>query len=442
MKKNIWYLPAFLGAYVLGFLTWYWSFLLAPVFLILVLGFIYLLKKDFTGAILVLFSELLLFSKGNLFHFGPLSLRMTFWTITLGYSLYFYKKIGWAKLTKIFLPLGLLVLASFVLGYFNNGLSDAFSDGNAYLYFLLILPLVLVVKERDFRPRFINWFIVGNIFLASLTLLLLFAFSHGLGDINSALYLFFRKNGLGEITYAGSGFWRIFMQSQVYLLPAFLLTVWKFIEERTRKYFWLSTLFLSAIIVSFSRSFWLGLSVAVLLLLIYKIKNWQKFPLLLLIPLTSLIIVLFVAHLPLGDLSLFGRRANVLTSEAALSSRWKLLPVMVEGIKDSPLWGYGFGKSLWYQTADPRVLEYSPAGWYATYAFEWGYLDMVLKMGVFGLLAYLWAIWGLSRGFKPLDMVCLVSLLVLNIFTPYLNHPLGISYLLVLYILSSLPKSR
>lgn len=441
MKKNTYYFLAFVLVYILGFLAWHFSYLMLPFFIIFALGFAYLLFKDFSAAMLVLFTELILFSKGNLFHIGPLSLRMAFWALAIVYSLYFFKKIEWKKLTYIFLPLAFMVLWSFAWGYFNNGLSNALADANAYFYFLIILPLSLLLKDKKFKERFLDWFIAASVFLSVLTLAMLFIFSHGAGDINSTIYLFFRKNGLGEITYAGSGFWRIFMQSQIYLIPAFLLTVWKFLEKRTWKYFFLSSLFLSGIIVSFSRSFWLGLVLAVLALLIYKISFWKKFFLLALIPVAALLIVFVTAQLPLGNFGVISSRTNLFASEAALSSRWQLLPVMTQAIAFKPLLGYGFGKTLIYQTQDPRVLEYSPEGWYSTYAFEWGYLDILLKIGLLGLLTYAWALWQMSKNFSPLLVISLLAVLVLNTFSPYLNHPLGISYILVLYILANLPKS-
>jgi len=90
---------------------------------------------------------------------------------------------------------------------------------------------------------------------------------------------------------------------------------------------------------------------------------------------------------------------------------------------------YGFGKELTYQSNDPRVLQNHPDGLYTTYAFEWGYLDIALKIGVVGLLVYLALIVQLFyRGifnfefsiFKLLSiglLVGLVALCVTNIFS-------------------------
>jgi O-antigen ligase len=83
----------------------------------------------------------------------------------------------------------------------------------------------------------------------------------------------------------------------------------------------------------------------------------------------------------------------------------------------------------------------SPDGQFTTYAFEWGYLDILLKIGLAGLVVYLLLIvkiwrsgWSLGRegDFMPFGLLLgIAALLATNFFSPYLNHPLGIGYLLL-----------
>ena len=90
-----------------------------------------------------------------------------------------------------------------------------------------------------------------------------------------------------------------------------------------------------------------------------------------------------------------------------------------------------------------RVTRENPDGEITTYAFEWGYLDTLLKIGALGLIIYLLfiarIIWlGVQKfeirnsKFETLGLLTgLIALLALNITTPYLNHPLGIGYLIL-----------
>ena len=128
--------------------------------------------------------------------------------------------------------------------------------------------------------------------------------------------------------------------------------------------------------------------------------------------------------------------------DAAISSRWSLLSPMMDQIKRAPILGSGFGTEVTYTSDDPRVRSVYEDGVVTTYRFEWGYQDLWLKMGVFGLIAFVlialslgrgtymtakkhgygWIVVGLGAG--------VVALYVAHIFSPFLNHPIGIGYLL------------
>jgi len=145
--------------------------------------------------------------------------------------------------------------------------------------------------------------------------------------------------------------------------------------------------------------------------------------------------------------NLIADRFGNLQAEAAGATRLNQLEPLTHGILEKPILGHGFGKTLTYISNDPRVLEKYPDGNYTTYAFEWGYLDIALKIGVVGLFIYLALIGYLFfKGIsnfqflisKPLRiglLVGLVALCVTNIFSPYLNHPLGIGYILLISVI-------
>jgi O-antigen ligase len=144
---------------------------------------------------------------------------------------------------------------------------------------------------------------------------------------------------------------------------------------------------------------------------------------------------------------LLSERASEIKGEAAVASRWALLPELWKKIKIAPILGKGFGAAVTYKSSDPRILEQNPRGEYTTYAFEWGWLDIWLKLGFLGLMAYLILIGkivydGLSKISNAecrmpnaeliLGLIIGIAVIsVVNIFTPYLNHPLGIGYLIL-----------
>ena len=86
-------------------------------------------------------------------------------------------------------------------------------------------------------------------------------------------------------------------------------------------------------------------------------------------------------------------------------------------------------------------------GDYTTYVFEWGYHDFAVKMGLVGLAAYLALIFALvlsahrmlaenkEKSFEHFFlfgiMFGFIGISAVHFFSPYLNHPLGIGYVLL-----------
>lgn len=122
------------------------------------------------------------------------------------------------------------------------------------------------------------------------------------------------------------------------------------------------------------------------------------------------------------------------------------MPILWHKIAEHPFAGSGFGATVTYLSADPRVVAQT-GGLYTTYAFEWGWMDLWIKFGVFGVLAFLFLLWRVGRRVSrsPLPewirltmLASLVALSATHFFTPYLNHPLGLFALIVLELILSL----
>ncbi|PIR13504.1 hypothetical protein COV49_01935 [Candidatus Falkowbacteria bacterium CG11_big_fil_rev_8_21_14_0_20_39_10] len=366
---------------------------------------------------------------------------------------------------KYFSVLFLFILWGFVNSFLNhNGFADTFFDFNGWLYFALIFPIYSVFKSKENQEMLWQIFLASILWLALKTFFLLFVFSHNMIGMVYELYGWVRTTGVGEITRMQGGFHRIFFQSHIFILTSFfiflmLLTslILKDKKESNKKfltsYFLILTLLLFVIIITFSRSFWVGLVFGLLVywfvsLLVLKI-GWKNFFKVNGLWLASLIIsvgliaavVKFPYPNPLGGFStadLLSKRLSQ-QDEAAISSRWALLPQLWQEIKSAPVLGRGFGATVTYKTQDPRALELNPGGKYTTYAFEWGWLDIWLKLGFFGLLAYLALIFKLminglqSRNNFAIGLALgLLAISATSFFSPYLNHPLGIGYLMVM----------
>jgi hypothetical protein len=384
-----------------------------------------------------------------------------------------------------FLILFLFIAWGAIRGYLNGQeLGSLFLDANSYLYFALIFPTYSVINSykktnKDAGDDFSRALSAGSqillgavVWISLKSLFLLYIFSHNLYATMDVLYQWVRDTKVGEITEMSEGSYRIFFQSHVFVIIGFFVLLFflnklfftsekdfkSLIKEKkgllTAVIFLLSLLF-SVVIIGFSRSFWVGFAAGLIVcfFLIFKQYGWKRM-------FISAVAVLLSATISLGLISGIvnfpypepGGRFNVARSAsdrakqakeggAAVSSRWALLPKLWNDIKGDPVLGKGFGATITYTSSDPRVLERTADGKYTTFAFEWGWLDIWLKMGLLGLICYLaimvkmlWDGYFLNsknKWFVDGIIVGIIILAAINFFTPFLNHPLGIGYLII-----------
>lgn len=427
----------------------------------------------------ILLTELFIGSKGYIFYFnfgGALvSLRLALFLILM--AVWFSRLLeGRFKLNFIksknfvfYLLLFIVLIWAFVRGILSrNSFDNLFFDANGWLYFALVVVFFDVIGSSTIIKTIFNLLIAAASFLSLKTIFLFYIFSHQIKFLIVPIYRWTRLNLLGEITQLTPFFSRIFLQSQIYLLVVFLiiLVFWlaqnnrRPISKRIKPILYLIFI-LTAILISFSRSYYLGLLVSLLVfLLILKFQYrspWQKFLIsfclliLIFVFAFSLLYLLTISpsYPEINLFNLFLRRFGLDTEPAALS-RWQQLGPLWQAIKQQPIFGSGFGTTVTYQSQDPTVVI-KLGGWSTTYAFEWGYLDIWLKMGLAGLMVYLlliarifylgWRSLILSIRSQVTDfhhllifglLLGLIAVLVTNITSPYLNHPLGIGYLICL----------
>jgi hypothetical protein len=465
-----WLLAGLTAAHLLSFTSFTWPLLNQLGFLIILATAIYLSWRDLRLAISLLILELLVGSQGYLFswdfsHF-QLSLRIALWSVIMIawlVKLLYHRQAYFASLKKFlvtssaryYLLLSLACLSALIIGLIRNQLPATLLDANSWFFLALALPIWTEFRKMsDFRPL-LPFLYAGLIYLTLETLSLAYIFSHDLGRWPAVVYSWLRATRLAEITWTPHGFWRIFLQSQLYFVPAFLGLNLLYLKQKLSKQQSLLILLSGGLLsttlfFSLSRSLWLGLVAGLIILAVLQIRHLRQLGQFLIFNLSSLIIasLLVIAIVSSGSASFAALldRANLQT-EAAASSRWQLLPVIWQDIQEQVVFGQGFGATITYHSQDPRALAANPDGLYTTYAFEWGWLDLWLKLGLWGALAYL--VFLLHSAYKLYQQqtllsiwlsLSLLSLIIIHFFTPYLNHPLG--FLILLLSIQSLELSR
>ena len=349
----------------------------------------------------------------------------------------------------------LSILIGLLIGIFKNSFASLFFDFNAWIYFLLIPAYLDVFKNSKNVKIYIDLLLVSILWLSIKTIITLYLFSHGIFTLGDYFYKWIRDSGVGEITYMSRTLFRIFFQSHIYALIALLLIATLIFADRkfNLKYsiflginFYLASL---AIIISQSRSFWVGGIMAFLLLTAFSLFKFKIKISRLALALLSIFLIFYSQFSTVNLISgnyksgvLVERFKNIKQDEASISRLNQLAPLKNQIIK-SPIFGSGFGAEITYISNDPRIKKTHPQGVYTTTAFELGYLDIWLKIGAVGLLLYLSII--IYAASKILTMkkfnnetylgagliFRLIGLAAVNIFSPYLNHPLGISFVML-----------
>lgn len=435
-------------------------------------------------------AELFIGSKGYLLALNlgeyAVSLRIgIFCAIMLSWLITAKKRGDWPELGrqlkahKPLLYLGAICLWGLIFAFARHlPLKNIFFDFNAWLYFLYFLPLITTIKEERHLNNILQIFMAGLTALTIKSCLFLFIFSHKL-PIMRDFYKWGRDSGWGEFTLLQGNLYRIFSQAHIFVLIGIFIILGYLIFKLkfdyrvpTNQYLAIILFFsLTTIILSLSRSFWLAIIVTFLCLLsmaIFKYKfNWKNIGLIflrlgfLVILSYALIVTIINFPLSLGQIQLESASmiAGRLTlSGAAVSSRWSQLPELIKAASRHPFVGSGWGATVTYRSADPRILtELNPQGWYTTFAFEWGYLDLIFKIGLIGLAIYLYFLWFIGKQYlllfkKNTDryhralilglMLGLLALVVTHGVSPYLNHPLGIGYLLILLAAANVFRAR
>jgi len=455
---------------IISFWCWQLPWLNLVIFpLILGVAFAISFKKIDYGLYLAL-AELFIGSKGYLFSLKlagfALSIRMGLFLVIMLVWLIMIKKNRLAVFFRKqnsylydYLFLAMFCLIGLINGFIHQAYGDIYLDFNGWLFFGYLPVFFSAFYAPQFIKNCLNVFFAAVSFLSLKTIILLLVFAHQFNLPLEIIYRWIRNSGVGEITYVSGNFYRIFMQSQIYVLIGLLVIVTLILFSKNiclpkikiRWLYVIAGLSSISILVSLSRSFWVGLSVSMIILLIFYARYIKpKFTVFLRLIASLILIIsaeavlLNIVTLNFSD-NLLNSRLNDPFTEAAASSRMSQLAPLWQSIKNEPLLGSGFGQTVAYVSNDPRIREQSPDGEYTTYAFEWGYLDIWLKIGLLGLLSYFiilgkvfsdsmviikrrssesWLVLGLVIG--------LISLGVTSTFSPYLNHPLGIGYVMII----------
>ena len=368
---------------------------------------------------------------------------------------------------QIFLFVALAAALGFIIGVLSRDPVSVFKDGNAYLYLFYLLPILSVVWNHKHRHDLLQILTAGAIWAAAISFTILYVFTHFWVALLTPVYELLRDLRIAEVTDVGGGVYRVFVQSQMFtaIFGWFVLAL-TLTGEKRRWLMGLGAVIIAIVLLALSRSFWVGLMPALVFLMfmlfktakprlntVLRFTGWSV-----LTAALGVALLFAIALFPIPDPSLAGgslfdslKDRTTETSDVGISSRWKLLSPMINEILASPLTGHGFGKAVTFETDDPRIRAISPDGTWSTTSMEWGWFELWIKMGILGPLGFLYAAYELIKrlwAYRWTDQAWIGLALVTGIifiygthfFSPYLNHPIGLGYLL--FLIPFLPNRK
>ncbi len=402
----------------------------------------------------------------------PVSMRMALFVgVMVGWGIGWITKRYQPSLkdgrAQIFLFVALAAALGFIIGVLTRDPIVVFKDGNAYLYLFYLLPILSVTWTHKHRHDLLQILAAGAIWAAAVSFTILYIFTHFWVALLTPVYVLLRDLRIAEVTDVGGGVYRVFVQSQMFtaIFGWFVLAL-TLTKEKKRWLVGLGAMIVAIVLLALSRSFWVGLMPALVFLLFMLYRTAKpKFSLAarfvgwsVVTAALGVALLFVVALFPIPDPSLAGgslmdslKDRTTETGDAGISSRWKLLTPMLNTIFESPLVGHGFGKEVTFQTDDPRIRAISPDGTWSTTSMEWGWFELWIKMGILGPLAFLYAAYELIKrlwAYRWTEQAWIGLALVTGIvfiygthfFSPYLNHPIGLGYLL--FLVPFLPNKK
>ncbi len=415
---------------------------------------------------------LLGFMSGDFF----LSFRMAFFVIFLSaWLLVLWRERRWPRffsdrLIWAYGALGLVFILGIIRGtMLANGAANIFFDANAWLYFLLIFPVYETLNSVDTMNRVFKLISLGIMWLLVKSLLVLYFFSHSIIGPREDLYHWLMETATGQVALVAGRFYRVFLQSQMWAMAGVLVVGTGLLLRRARprsfRAWAMFTGSLMLVLLSFSRSLWLGVVVALLVLgIVMVIMRWARVRDVVAGGLITMVLLAAswgamqgVVDFPWPTVGADGGKAwldrvSGLFGQAGGSTRLNQLAPLRAAISEHPIAGWGFGKELTYTTTDPKNILETVNAQFTTYAFEWGWLDWWLKTGLVGLLAYAvligilaWRLWHRACRAETPELRAwwlgwfgvLVALVTIHATTPYLNHPLGIGIIIIVTSISN-----
>jgi O-antigen ligase len=396
-------------------------------------------------------------SSGRWVLIGPLSIR----NMVLGACLVAGLPLVWRERRHVLgqsivwvTSLLVLTLAGSALWAYHLGNARTFivNDLTTFSALLLVPTVVALRLSADEVARLVTVLFASATALAAATLAIHVLIPWGILDPSATADWLFDRS-LGGLADVGGELYRIYFRSQIIFIPALLIGLQRAAVAPRHRMIWLvgSSVLATGLVVSLSRSLWIGVVVAVVVAVVLCSRDiLALLRAALLVAVGAAVLVSFSTAV-YGGPDLVNAAVDRLDSSKivvapgseddsfsdlsdedaeAVGSRSATLELTRAKIRERPLTGWGIGYNLDSIRDDGRT--------------EYMYWDMLMKLGFIGmvpfLLTFAWlplvivrrgGLFGFASDARALA-AGLTGVAVASYFNPFLNSTLGIAVLLLL----------
>jgi hypothetical protein len=426
------------------------------------------LENVAAAAIFVFIAECTFGSSGRWLSIGPLSIRMILFAVTflltLPIVLKNFKTLVKKPQVVLLFVFGAFVLLSIFVGFKNHN-RTAFirNDVSSILTFALFPGFIIIAQKKRMASKIVNIIFWSTVFVALVATAIHFAIPFLTGDQINWVNDWINDRSLGGLALLNSGSYRIYFRAEIFLQVSILLGVWKIREaDQTKKVIlYISEAFLAfALLISYTRGFWLGFAVMAVFFLACEPRQWKQCFIsagIVLVLVAGILGISWLCYCQPAGMTEAINRVNMtqtlddddddaetdvdVANKNAAKLRSESLALLQQRISNHVLIGNGWGTNL-DEIRDDGKTEYM-------------YLDILMKMGLFGFISYLLVSFGfLPRYFKelkqkknletdnPMDsdrircsmlVAGYIGVAVTSFFNPFLTTPMGIMLLMSVY---------
>ena len=282
---------------------------------------------------------------GRLLAIGGISIRMIFFALAFIATLPFV----WIKKNELIrnpgiiavVIFGIAVLFSTVLGLINgNAFGFVRADVTSFLTIALLPGMVAVLDNRKKLHTLLDVVFYASVAVAAVTTILHIGLAWMDDKTIHAVNDWINARSLGGFAMLATHINRVYFRAQIFLQFSILIGVWKIWATKSIVkrvvLFLCEGIMLFAVIASYTRSFWIGFAISAVIALVLEWRNWKK-----LIAVASIAAVLMlsiagISTVCYGQPYVFVEIVNRFDSDLIVLSADETVPTEVPGVETVP----------------------------------------------------------------------------------------------------------